>query len=191
MFRLCHFSTDLREVHGFKPLQSCNPGDYADAFVLPNGQPAPYGSTSLYDSSVDVIESMRVYGNQLAQQHYTANGILVVMTDGCDYPGSTHTPNDCRQGMERLTGSETLSDCLTILVGVNLGKDGKRTQEQEHVKQELERFQKEAGFKQFIALEDASEATLLKLYGWISQSVSSTSQSLAKRQVSQPIQYKI
>ena len=77
MLRLVTFDHNLREVHGFKPLQECHPGDYTG--FLNAG-----GTTSLFDASVNSISAMTCYGNDLTDHGFAANGIVFVITDGGD-----------------------------------------------------------------------------------------------------------
>lgn len=173
MFRYKHFSTGLREIHGWKPLQKCNVGDYANVW-------GGAGQTDLYDSNLEASEALRVYGEQLAKQRYLANGIFVCVTDGCD-AGSTHGMNDVRKSFEETVTGETLESLMTILIGVNIQSD--------HVKRELEEYAKVAGWTQFIAVEDADEKTLAKVADFISRSVSSQSQSLGSGGASQSLTF--
>lgn len=173
MFRMLHFSTGMREIHGFKQLADCNVGDYANLF-------AGTGQTELFDTTLETAEATRVYGENLAAQHYMANGIIVVITDGCDL-GSIHGPNDVRRAFQEIVEGEVLESLMTILIGVNITED--------RVKQKLEDFKDQAGFTQFVSVADASAKTLAKVANFISQSVSSQSQALGTGGASQSLTF--
>jgi hypothetical protein len=173
MFRLTHFGTGIREIHGFKTLQKCNVGDYANVF-------SNAGRTELYDATLDIAEATRIYAEKLANERYMSNGVLVVLTDGCDY-GSVHTPKDVQQSFEQMVQGEMLESLMTILIGVNI--------EDDHVKSELETFKDKAGFNQFITVKDASEKTMAKIADFISRSVSSQSQALGSGGASQSLTF--
>ena len=174
MFRLVHFASAYREIHVFKPLQECNVGDYADLF-------GPSGSTLLFDTTLEMSEAVRIYAENLAAQHYMANGIITVITDGCDYPGSTHGPNDVRKSFEDMVLGENLESLVTILIGVNITN--------QNVAQALQEFKDQAGFTQYIELDNASAKTLARLADFISQSVSSQSQALGTGGASQSLTF--
>jgi len=173
MYRMSHFSNGVREIHGFKELQNCNPGDYQNCFEQA-------GQTDLFDATMEMSEAVRIYGEKLTDQSYTANGIVVVITDGCD-TGSTHGTNDIKQSFEQMVLGEVLESLVTILIGVNIDND--------YVKGRLEDFEREAGFSQFICLKDAEAKTLAKVANFISRSVSSQSQSLGSGGPSQSLTF--
>ena len=81
--RFTTFCARITEEHGFRPLADCHLANYA-------GSIRPGGTTALYDASVDIVDSLATYGKDLTARDYTANGIVVVMTDGMDV-GSTLT----------------------------------------------------------------------------------------------------
>jgi len=174
MYRMTHFSNGVREIHGFKELQNCHPGDYDDLFEQT-------GQTDLYDATLEMSEAIRIYGEKLAEQSYMANGILVVITDGCDFPGSTHGMGDVKRSFEQVIQGEILESMNTILLGVNI--------HEAHVKQKLEEFHREAGFTQFECVEDASKSTMAKLAQFVSDSVSSQSQALGTGGASQSLTF--
>ena len=171
MYRHVQFSSDIKEFHGFKPLRQCNVGDYANVF-------GSAGCTILYDAVIEAASATNVYAENLAKERYLANAINVVITDGCDY-GSSQGINDVKRAFDKLLTDESLESLITILIGVNI--------QSPEVKQKLDEFQQEAGFTQFIIVEDATEKTLAKLGDFISKSVSSQSQALGSGGASQSL----
>jgi len=173
LVRLLTFNGKVVEEHGFRPLNDCHLGKY-------KGSIKPGGTTSLYDASVNLIDSLATYGATLTASDYTANGIVVIITDGMDV-GSTLTSRAVKAAVERARKSESLESLVTILIGINV---------QDHdVSQFLKAFKDQAGIDQYIEAKDASAKTLARVAGFISKSVSSQSQSIGTGAASQPITF--
>jgi uncharacterized protein YegL len=162
MIRFVAFEDHHEEIHGFKLLSSCNPDDY-------KGTLAPGGATALYDATVDGVEAAANYGKFLMENDYLANAFVVVITDGMNNRGKS-TMNTCRTAFEQAAKSECLESIQSALIGVNVSDP--------QAKIELEQFNTTAGFTQYINLEDVTEKSFARLWQWISQSISSTSQAL-------------
>ena len=75
MVRVLAFSNGLDELHGFKLLQECHPGDYDDCLTVG-------GVTALCDATVNATEALGSYGQRLVDNDFDTNGILIVITDG-------------------------------------------------------------------------------------------------------------
>jgi hypothetical protein len=162
LVRLLTFNSKLDEVHGYKLLADCPINNY-DGIIKPGG------CTSLYDACVSSIDSLATYGKQLIQNKYTANGLSVVITDGCDV-GSTQTLKAVKEAVERSRRSECLESILNILIGINVTDP--------EVHRALEELQREAGFDKYIEAKDASPKTFARIAGFISKSISSQSQAI-------------
>jgi hypothetical protein len=168
MLRLVAFSTNYREVHGFKLLQSCNPDDYLGCYQCA-------GSTALFDASCDAIEATKDYAKQLANNEYLANAIVFVLTDGDDN-ASKFGPIHVKEALAKCVSSEVMESLVSILIGVNI--------QDPRIKSFLDNFHKTAEFTQFVELKDASEKTLAKLAAFVSKSISSQSQALGTQAAS-------
>lgn len=173
MLRLVTFNNNHQEVHGFKLLADINPSDYDG--ILQAG-----GATALYDACVDSIDATNKLGNQLLKDDYGVNGIVVVITDGCDN-SSTLGPKQVKESLQDAVQGENLESLVSILVAVNVAEDS--------VKQVLEQFNNDVGFTQFVPLENADKKTLAKLAQFISKSISSQSQALGSGGPSQSITF--
>ena len=171
--RFTTFCARITEEHGFRPLADCHLANYA-------GSIRPGGTTALYDASVDIVDSLATYGKDLTARDYTANGIVVVMTDGMDV-GSTLTAKAVAEAVRRARASESLESLVTILVGINVTDP--------EVSKYLKQFKDDAGFDQYVEAKDATPKTFSKIAGFISKSVSSQSQSLGTGSASQPITF--
>jgi uncharacterized protein YegL len=171
LLRLILFSTSIphgiEEVHGFKPLADIDPNAYQHFL--------PGGGTPLYDASFSAVGATNAYGKQLMDQDFLANGIVVVITDGDDNSSSATTAM-IKKEMERGTKGEEIESLIAIVIGINATL----------YKHRLELLETEANM-QYIDAGDASPSKLAKIAGFISQSVSSQSQSLGTGGPSQNI----
>jgi hypothetical protein len=163
MIRLTEFDDSLEERHGFKMVKQCNLADYSGCMKLG-------GSTALYDSAHNAVESLLDYAKRLHDQDYDVNAIVIVLTDGGDN-ASRFGPREIRKLVDRARQEEYLESLWMILVGINPGKDRQLTDY-------LDKFAREAGFDQYLDLADTSADRFAKLGGFISQSISSQSSSL-------------
>lgn len=171
--RLVAFNQRVSEEHGFRPLADCHLANY-DGFLKPGGQ------TSLYDASIDVIDSLATYGKSLIAQNYTVNGIVVVLTDGEDVC-STFKAHHVKEALDRAMQGEALESLTSILIGINV--------QDPRISQYLKAFQRDAGFGQYVEAKNASPKTFARVAGFISKSISSVSQAVGSKAPSQPIAF--
>jgi len=162
MLRLVLFNGDLTEVHGFKLLDTIDPADYDNILH-------PSGGTALFDAVHTTVEATKDYASILFNQDFDANGIVFVITDGCDN-SSTTTANSVKNMMNQTIKDECLDSLNVVLVGV--GTDDS------FVNNALSDFQQEANLTQYVPMGEATPAKLAKLAQFISRSISSTSQAL-------------
>jgi len=162
MLRLTRFDTVVSEVHGFKPLMECSPGDYRGS--LPCS-----GMTALFDGALNAIEAVARYGETLVNHGLTANGIVFVITDGGDNHSSMGLQS-VRAAIDRVRGSETLEGLLTVLiaVGVTHGDTVQRLQD----------FSRSVGFDGFVDLGSADVNTLAGLSQFVSRHINLQSRVL-------------
>lgn len=177
MLRVVLFDDQVREMHGFKPLPDCNDADYAGCIQ-------PGGSTALYDATYTAVKAATEYGKQLAANQYTANAALFVITDGQDNASKTSRQMVARE-LQAAKTSEALESIMPVLIGVGYGAGGSAgATGLDHY---LQMFKDEAGFQQYVSVDAANDKALAKLGGFISQSLSSQSQSLGSGGASQSI----
>lgn len=170
LYRHCHFGTRFREFHGYRQLSQINPDDYDGCYQ-------PGGATHLYDSEVNLLKATLDYCQQQTAKKYMCNGIVYIITDGCDY-GSTLTEKEVTAAMQDIRSSEDCESMLVILIGVN---------DDPSIQAKLKQHADNCGFDQYVPLKDADEKTLAQLADFISQSISSQSQALGTGGPSQPI----
>jgi uncharacterized protein YegL len=175
IYRHCHFDTNFKEVHGFKPLGDCHEDDY-------DGCWAGGGQTALYNSCDLVLRATLDYAEQQAAKRYMVNGFVYILTDGRNYllSGKSLSEDDVKATLARCIASEALESLMTILIGVNNDPG---------IRRDLEAFQKHVGFSQFIPIEEANEKSLAKLANFVSQSIQSQSQALGSGGPSQSLTF--
>jgi uncharacterized protein YegL len=162
LLRLVAFDDSLSELHGFKLLENCNLADYSGA--LRSG-----GSTALYDATENAVASTTNYAHKLASGDFSANAILFVMTDGMDNASRISAARVKKAFTEAVT-SEALESIVSILIGVGVADP--------QVSAYLQRFQRDAGFTQYVEIDNADAKTLARLAEFVSQSISAQSQAL-------------
>lgn len=171
LLRVILFSSSLKngieELHGFKLLSEINTNDYPDF--------RPHGMTNLFDAGFSSVGATLTYAKKLTDRDYLVNGIVFNITDGCDNDSSA-TPKMIKTEMEKGVLSEDIESLIGILIGINT--QGCKTQ--------LMKVQKETGMK-FIESGEATKGKLAKLAEFVSQSISSQSQSLGTGGPSQNI----
>lgn len=166
ILRVVQFNDSLTEIHGFKELNTIGENEYTNTLQAS-------GSTSLYDAVLEAAEATTTYGEMLTNQDYMANGVIYVLTDGMDNT-SRHNASQIKDRILSVKRDEVLDSMAVILVGI--GHHG--------ASQYLDNFKQEAEITQFVDLEDlfnktSPEGALAKLAGYVSRSISSTSQALA------------
>lgn len=171
LLRVILFSSSLKngveEIHGFKPLAEIDPQKYPTF--------DPNGMTPLYDAAFSAVGATNAYAKKLMDQDFLANGIVFVITDGDDNTSST-TAKMVKDEMDRGARGEEIESLIGVLVAINAAQ----------FKAKLESFAKTTGMK-YIDAGDATKGKLAKLAEFVSQSVSSQSQSIGTGGPSQNI----
>lgn len=171
LVRVFTFSTSLsggiEEIHGFKPLHEIDPQNYP--------QFNPGGGTPLYDAAYSAIGATNTYAKKLMDQEFLVNGITFIVTDGDDNSSSA-TMKMVKEELARGVKSEEIESLIAVVIGVNAAQ----------YRAELELFANTIGAK-YIDVADATKGKLAKLAEFVSQSVSSQSQSLGTGGPSQNI----
>lgn len=167
LLRLVSFNSNVDEIHGFRQLADIKPSEYDNILN-------PCGNTALYDAVLSSLEATGVYGEHLAGQEFMANGVVYIITDGMDNASSS-TPKSIKKAIERIRKEENLEAISVILIMVGASDP--------MAANDLDKFKTQADITQFVDLTDlftkaSPEGALAKLAGYISKSISSTSQSL-------------
>jgi len=173
MVRMVQFSDTVQEVHGFKPLNTCNQDDYNGVLTLG-------GQTALFDAAANAIRATNDYGKKLSQSDFMANALCVVITDGDDN-ASKYSVDEVKKSLQEAVRMEELESMRSILVAVNVNEP--------HMANCLRNFNTEAGFNQYIELDNANSATLAKLAEFVSKSINAQSQALGTGGPSQGVSF--
>ncbi len=172
LLRVVTFSTmhqnGIEEIHGFKPLSEIDTTQY------PQFQPG--GGTPLNDAVFSGVGATNAYAKKLMDQDFLVNGIVFAITDGSDTSSST-SPSFIKQEIARARSAEEIESMVSVLIGINSASYSAT----------LSKFQSAAGLDQYIDAGDATKGKLAKLANFVSQSVSSQSQSLGTGGPSQNI----
>ena len=171
LLRLIAFDDSLSELHGFKLLENCHLADYGGALT-------PGGSTALYDATENAVASTTNYAQKLAAGDFSANAIVFVITDGMDNASKT-SARQVKAAFAEAIRSEALESIVSVLIGVNVNNL--------QVSQYLKTFHVDAGFTQYVELDNADAKTLARLAEFVSQSISAQSQALGTGGASQPL----
>lgn len=173
MLRVLTIDNQCEEVHGFIPLPDIDPSRY-------DGILSPRGMTALYDGCVNAAQASAEYGRQLLNDRFNANGIAIFITDGCNNAGRFNSKSgtdlhydlpEVKKALESTTKKECLESFSSILIGVNV--------QDREVSSALKLLHDEGGFTiPLIELDNANADTIAKIGGFITDSVSSSSQAL-------------
>jgi len=177
MIRYLVFNHNVTEIHGFRLLKDIDPNDYEAL--------DPDGYTALFDASYDAIGATIDYSTRLVDDYeFDVNGAVYIVTDGMNNRGSM-TPKSIKDKTSGAVSREKIESLITILVGLHDPQEALAAE----VKVHLEAFQKDADLSQFVDVGDATPGKLAKLANFVSQSVSSQSQSLGTGAPSQNLTF--
>jgi uncharacterized protein YegL len=169
LLRLVAFSDDVEEIHGFRLLGDIDPKEYDGCLNI-------RGCTALFDAAHTSIEATADYGKLLVDQgEMSANAVIYILTDGGDN-ASKNTATTIKKLIQKVRMDEKLESIAVILVGV--GYDS------QNLADYLDKFKKNAEIDQFVNMTElfnnsSPDKALAKLAGFVSKSISSTSQALA------------
>jgi uncharacterized protein YegL len=172
LLRLTTFDSRLKEVHGFKLLNSIKEDDYTGVLNC-------YGSTALFDATDEAIQATSTYGKTLTDQNFLVNAIIVVVTDGDNNAGNIFDAAQIKKSLDIARKSENLESITLILVGV--------TNDDVNLDAYLQKFVTDAGITQYVAIGKATAGKIAKLAAFVSHSISSTSSSLGTGAPSAPV----
>lgn len=176
LLRLLLFNDKLFEIHGFKELATIDPDKYEELH--------PDNFTALYDATYDAIGATLEYSKRLSAKDFDCNGAVYIITDGMNNRGKM-TPHAIMEKLKEGIAHEDIQSIVTILVGLH----DPNTSWSKEVQKALADFQVEAGLTQFIDAGDATPGKLAKLANFVSESISSQSQSLANGTPSQSLTF--
>jgi len=166
MIQYTRFGSYIEEDHGFKPVNEIDENDYKPSHTIG-------GSTCLYDAVFNSLAAIQTYAEVLDKSDIGTNGIVFVYTDGMDN-ASTLGPQSIKDKLEEIKMKEILESIKIIVIGFY---DIKSSYSND-IKQYLDNFVKEIGLDQFIDVGQMTPGQAAKVFGFVSQSISSQSQHL-------------
>lgn len=183
--RLVAFNTSTWEIHGFVELKNINLNDYDNKFIA-------MGGTALLDALLNGIESTGDYAKELAAKRMICNAVLFAITDG-DENSSTIATINCRtssdaqkkiaKAIEEVREAEILESMKTILIGIA----DPNTHKGNSLQVLLTEIKNNGSIDEMVMIGDMNKGTLAKLAGFVSKSISSSSQALNTGGPSVPI----
>ena len=165
LVRVTTFADRVQELHGFQELGSINLNIY--------GALNPVGGTALFDAIQESVDASITYATQLSAKDYLVNAVVYVLTDGDNNSGRSTVASIKKSIQSTSKGEKHLESLAVILVGV--GYDANP--------QYLDKVKKDANITQFVDMtklfaSQSPAGALAKLAGFVSKSVSTTSQAL-------------
>lgn len=161
LMRYAQFNYDVNEIMGFVPVTTIDTSSLTTLRCT--------GATSLYDAIFTGAKATNEYAKVLSDQYFQVNAISATITDGDDN-NSIHTMSEVKTEINKGVTDEVLESNMTILIGVNT--------QNVYMKDKLDQCRNEMALDQYVDIADANANTLAKMAKFISQSVSSQSQSL-------------
>lgn len=177
MLHYAKFGSTIEEVHGFKPVNDINVDDYQPSSTIGS-------STCLYDSIFNSLAAVQKYAEILDKSDIGANGIVFILTDGMDN-SSTLGPQSILEKIEEIKMKEILESVKIIIIGFHDPKSTYTTQ----VVQYLNNLVKELQLDQFVDVGTMTPEAAAKVFGFVSQSISSQSQHLGSGGPSQNLTF--
>lgn len=189
LLRLSAFNDSTWEIHGYVELMKIVPTDYDGKFNAS-------GSTALLDATLNGVEATGQYAKVLNGKDIFCNAVIFVITDGDENasriatigaPSQSekilHGQQKIASTIDKLRREEVLESVKTILIGIADPKGSSFA----YLEGLLKDMVTNAKIDEFVMIGDMSKGTLAKLAGFVSQSVSSSSQALNTGGPSKPI----
>lgn len=174
LLRHIQFADTVEETMGFTLFATINTSRFDNCLNIA-------GYTALNDAMINAVEASGSYGEQLAGADFSANGLIIVITDGCNN-NSNATVTMIQNAIKKVRQSEKLESLAIIVVGVNINDPTTSST--------LKQWIQDCGLDvttDYIELKDATKKTLAKLAKFISKSISASSQALGTGGVSKQL----
>jgi hypothetical protein len=166
MIHYTKFGSRIEEDHGFKPVMEIDEDDYKPSQSIG-------GSTCLYDAVFNGLAAIQKYAEVLDKSDIGTNGIVFVYTDGMDN-ASTLGAQSIVDKIEEIKMKEILESVKIIVIGFYDTKSSYASE----IRDYLDAFVKDIGLDQFVDVGGMTSAQAAKVFGFVSQSISSQSQNL-------------
>lgn len=174
MLRVMEFNDTIREIHGYTLLSKLKEDDY-------NGAIRPTGTTSLYDATFNAVEATVAYAKYLDDYQYDKiNAVVFVITDGQENRSSIKSAQLIADQVRNIDQAEVLESIRLILIGLNVNAQ---------LDSFLTAFKDQAGFDQYIAVQQADAKSIARISNFVSNTISSVSLQLGKGGPSIPLTF--
>lgn len=177
MLHSSRFGSSIQEIHGFSPIMDIDENAYS-------ASPTIGGSTCLYDAIFNSVAACARYAEVLDKSDIGTNAIVFVLTDGMDNSSSVG-PASILQKLEDTRMQEILESIKIIVLGFN----DPGASYASRVATYLQKLADDLQLDQFIDIGAMTPEKAAKVFGFISQSISSQSQSLGTGGPSQNIKF--
>lgn len=175
-------SISVKELFGF---------DVPNALDLSSINIVTGGATNLVDALATGYDALEKAANELIGADFITNLLLIGVTDGEDN-SSRQTPSDLSAKFNLGRKNESFDSFKSILIGVRTGQQAQDSRYSgKTVDQVLSDLTGAAAFDQYESAKQVKDGTYGKIGGFISQSISSSSQSLGSGSPSQNVNFTV
>lgn len=167
MVHATRFGSIIQEVHGFKPVNDIDEKSYSPSPSIGN-------STCLYDAIYNAISACSRYAEILDKSgDISSNAIVFIFTDGMDNSSSVGVQT-IMDKLEEIRMKEILESIKIIILGFN----DPNSSYQDEIAKYLNKLTKDLNLDQYVDVGAMTPAQAAKVFGFVSQSISSQSQHL-------------
>jgi len=166
MLHFTKFGSNIEEAHGFKPITGIVENEYSPSQTIG-------GSTCLYDAIFNAVAAVAQYAEILDKSDIGSNAIIFILTDGMDNSSSLG-PQSIIDKIEEIRMKEILESVKIIIIGFNDPNSGYSKEIAEY----LNNLTKELNLDQYVDVGSMTPEAAAKVFGFVSQSISSQSQHL-------------
>ena len=178
MIHSTRFGTSIDEIHGFKPVNDIDANSY-------KASPTIGGSTCLYDAIYNAISACGHYAEILDKSgDISSNAIVFILTDGMDNDSSVG-PQTILTKLEEIRMKEILESIKIIILGFNDPNSGYLST----VATYLQKLVDDLKLDQYVDIGSMTPEKAAKVFGFVSQSISSQSQHLGTGGKSQNLKF--
>ncbi len=178
MVHATKFGSRIQETHGFMPVNDIDENAYTPSATIG-------GSTCLYDAIYNAISACGKYAEVLDKsKDIGSNAIVFIFTDGMDNSSSIG-PQTILDKLEEIKMKEVLESIKIIILGFNDPKSGY----QSTVATYLQKLVDELKLDQYVDIGSMTPEKAAKVFGFVSQSISSQSQHLGTGGPSQNLSF--
>ena len=167
MVHVTRFGSSIQEAHGFKPVNDIDENSYTPSATIGS-------STCLYDAIYNAISACSRYAEILDKSgDISSNAIVFVFTDGMDNDSSVGAQT-IMDKLEEIKMKEVLESIKIIILGFN----DPSSSYQSTVAKYLQQLVDDLKLDQYVDIGTMTPAQAAKVFGFVSQSISSQSQHL-------------